>query len=112
MEQEMKPLSVALLAFVATTAISATAEAGQCSRQIDALQRQLSAPSTGTPGQTGAMSPENPVNKTQNPPTKPLPPNSAAAQAALDHARQLDQAGKETECQAEVIKAKTAFGAQ
>jgi hypothetical protein len=111
MEQKMKALSLTLLASIASIAVSATAEAGQCSMQIEALQRQLSAPSTsGVQGQSGAMSSDN--NTTQPSPTKPLPPNSAAAQAALDQARQLDQAGKETECQAAVIKAKTAFGAQ
>jgi hypothetical protein len=112
MEEEMKVLSLAIFACAAPLVLSTTAEAQQCSAQIAALQRQLSAPSIGTPGESDAMSPGDPLRKQQNVPLNSPPSNAAAARAALDHARQLDQAGREAECQAEVIRAKTAFGAQ
>lgn len=117
----MKALSLVILACVAPIAVSATAEAEQRSAQIKALQKQLSAPprgtASGTSGQssdTGSstMSSGNTAAGAQNSGPQSAPPNTAAAQGALDHAQQLDQAGREAECQAEVIKAKAAFGAQ
>jgi len=104
----MKALSLVMLACIASFAVSPAVGAEQCSVQIKALQKQLSAPpggiSSGTSGNAAAGA--------QNSGPKSAPPNAAAAQDALDHAKQLDQAGRETECQAEMIKAKAAFGAQ
>lgn len=120
MEEEMKALSLAVLACAVFLTVSAIAEAEQCSAQIKALQKQLSAPGGTTSGNAGqssdagssAMGSGNAAGGAQSSGPQSAPPNAAAAQDALDHAKQLDQAGREAECQAEVIKAKAAFGAQ
>ena len=104
----MKSLSVLILACVTSLVFATAVEAEQCSTQIQALQTKLSAP----PGGTSSASSGNAAAGAQNSGPKSAPPNAAAAQDALDHAKQLDQAGREAECQAEVIKAKAAFGAQ
>ncbi|HVJ44213.1 MAG TPA: hypothetical protein VM639_22105 [Dongiaceae bacterium] len=41
-----------------------------------------------------------------------VPPNAQSAEERLAQARKLDKAGHETECQAEVTKAKAAFGVE
>ncbi|HVJ34303.1 MAG TPA: hypothetical protein VND94_14400 [Terriglobia bacterium] len=43
---------------------------------------------------------------------KSAPANVQSAQESLAQARELDKAGKEAECQAEVTKAKAAFGVE
>lgn len=108
MEEKMKALSLALLACAASFAVATTAAAEQCSGQITALQKQLSAP----PGETSSGKSGDAAGGAQNAAPRSTPPNPAAAQDAQDHARQLDQAGREAECQAEMIEAKAAFGAQ
>lgn len=124
------------------------AQAGECTAEIDQLQKVFSKsdagmgatgnpdPSksgasqtgseTGTPITQGtsntlqgkAASPSDVQQQNQGQPTASdaaggqTPMNTSAAHASLEHAKELDKAGKEAECLNEVTKAKAAFGAQ
>jgi hypothetical protein len=137
----IKTLLVAGMAFGLVLAAGA-ASAGQCSTEIDTLQKQMSSTDagmgptgTGQVAETGsklhpptdamnkatdgkAASSEDVASQNQGAPT-----DAEAAQAgaygtpadagpSLEHARQLDQAGDEAGCMNEINKLKTHSGAQ
>jgi hypothetical protein len=123
-----------LLAFLLTA--GGTAQAGQCTTEIDQLQKLLSKsnaqlePSgkvvTADPGQSEAsQSGTSQLGTGQQAGTagdaagsnatnggKPASLNVRTAQESLTRARKLDEAGNEQACQDEMAKAKAAFGAQ
>jgi hypothetical protein len=150
-EDTMKAISLLLVTSISCLAIADAAVAGQCTTDIEQLQKKLSttdagmgptaatgaaqtvtpqvpATGTGTPVTTGtsnalqgkAASPSDVAQQNQGQPTaadaalagKPASLDKRTAQESLDRARKFDEAGKETECQAEITKAKAAFGAQ
>lgn len=111
----MKLRYTGALALIWSIGLCGIASAGECTAQIEKLQERLSSSTTGAQIQ--------PLDKSQQPQaglpngnqqgvSQSAPANAAAAQDSLNHAQQLDKAGKEDECQAEVTKAKAAFGAQ
>jgi hypothetical protein len=147
----MKTISLFLVTLTSCLVINGAAIAGQCTTDIEQLQKKLSmtdagmgsttatgaaqtitpqvpATGTGTPITTGtsnalqgkAASPSDVAQQNQGQPTaadapaagKPASLDKRTAQESLDRARKFDEAGKETECQSEITKAKAAFGAQ
>jgi hypothetical protein len=118
------------------------ASAGQCTTEIDTLQKQLSSSDagmgpTGTIAETGALrpptdamneaaqgkatSPEDVLNQNQGAPTEAdaaaagqlgTAAGAAEASEALERARALDQAGDEAACMTEIGNAKTQLGVQ
>jgi hypothetical protein len=147
----MKPISSFLITLFSCVAIGDAALAGQCTTDIEQLQKKLSATDagmgptvapgaaqtitppvpttgTGTPVTTGtsnalqgkAASSSDVAQQNQGQPTaadaatagKPASLHKRTAQESLDRAHEFDAAGKETECQTEITKAKAAFGAQ
>jgi hypothetical protein len=148
---KMKAAYLFPIAFASFLTASTLASAGQCTTEIEQLQKQLSAsdagmgpttkpssadsavvqspaPVPGTPITAGtnntlqgkAASPSDVAKQNQGEKTaaeeatsgKPASLDKRSAQESLAEARKLDEAGKETECQNEITKAKSAFGIQ
>jgi hypothetical protein len=101
-----------LLAFLLTA--GGTAQAGQCTTEIDQLQKLLSK-SNAQLEPSGKVATADPDQSETSQPTSggtPASLNVRTAQESLTRARKLDEAGNEQACQDEMAKAKTAFGAQ
>jgi hypothetical protein len=104
--------------------LGSNAQAGQCTTEIDQLQKLLSKsnaqlePSGKVVTDTTSSAPTQQQNDGQQPAAnaassgKPAALNIRTAQDSLTRARKLDEAGNEQACQDEMAKAKAAFGAQ
>jgi len=127
----MKIHSMSAILFTFFLIEGGSAQAGQCTTEIDQLQKLLSKsnaqlePSgkvaTAVPGQsdTGQLSTDQQAgtagDAASNGATnggKPAALNVRTAQESLTRAHKLDEAGNEQACQDEMAKAKAAFGAQ
>jgi len=105
----MKILFLIALTSTALWVASPTAQASSCKNEINRLEKLVSKTEGGTNVTGDRIKPQSGAAEVPGA-SKPEVIDTKSANSSLSRAKAYQKAGKEVECQAEVNKAKAAFG--
>ncbi|MET1025829.1 MAG: hypothetical protein ABWY00_01570 [Dongiaceae bacterium] len=105
----MKVIFPIILASMVLGAFSPTAQASSCKNEINRLEKMVNKTDEGTNVTGDRIKPQSGAGDVPGA-GKPGVIDTNGAQSSLSRAKAYQKAGKEAECQAEVNKAKAAFG--